>query len=96
MFSRTNKSYIFLIILVVVGALFFICLNNGRVQKITIPESIPLTVSQYKMFHDELIGMVNEQDPRVAMEYLHKMSRTNPSLMRSCHVLVHDIGRAAY
>lgn len=61
-----------------------------------LPISTPLTVAQYKTFHDELILIVNQQDPRAALEYLHRTSQTNPSLLRSCHALVHEIGRSAY
>ena len=83
-------------LLIVLGAGLLLGLNKKSEQKQNLPISTPLTVSQYKTFHDELIVMVNKDDPRVAMEYLRIKSQTNPSLMRSCHSLVHEIGRSAY
>ncbi len=74
----------------------FIGLNMTGEQSKYLPISTPLTVSQHKAFRDKLIMLVNQQDPRVALEYLHRTSQTNPSLLRSCHSLVHEIGRSAY
>ena len=39
---------------------------------------------------------MTEQDPREAIVLLLRESQTNPSIMRSCHALVHEIGHSAY
>ncbi len=92
----TKRAYILIATLLVVASCFAVSLSNGHEQKKNPLVSTPLTISQYRTFHDELIVMVNEQNPRVALEYLQKTSSSNPSLQRSCHSLVHAIGRATY
>ena len=96
MLTGNKKYYILFTALLLIATVVFV--DSSKIEKISKiePISAPLSVAQYKTFHDELIALVNQQDPRVALKYLDKSSQTNPALLRSCHSLVHEIGRATY
>ena len=55
-----------------------------------------LSEERYEEVKDEYVTLVREENPRVALEKLGDEMETDAALLRSCHPLVHDIGRAAY
>jgi plastocyanin len=52
--------------------------------------------ARYEAAKEEYVALVEERDPRVALERLGDEMETDEALLRSCHPLVHDIGHAAY
>ncbi len=56
----------------------------------------PLPTERYLALERELIGLATSSTPRVALDKLRSMIQTDDSVARSCHSLVHEIGRAAY
>ena len=55
-----------------------------------------LSTDEYKKESGKLIDILTRETPRVAIEVLKKDSAENPSISRSCHEMLHDLGRAAY
>jgi plastocyanin len=45
---------------------------------------------------EELLALVREENPRVALDHIRGEIETDDDLSRSCHALVHEIGREAY
>lgn len=54
-----------------------------------------LTVQEFKQYRDELLEVLDREDPKVAMERLGAMMEENPLIVQSCHALVHEIGHEA-
>jgi plastocyanin len=51
---------------------------------------------RYEERRDEFLALVRDENPRVALDQIREEIETNDTLSRSCHALVHEIGRAAY
>ena len=51
---------------------------------------------RYGEVKDELIALVRDENPKVALDRLWAETETDAALLDSCHPLVHEIGRAAY
>ncbi|MGH3147444.1 MAG: cupredoxin domain-containing protein [Rubrobacter sp.] len=51
---------------------------------------------RYEKKKDELVALMKEENPRVALDRLRQEIETDDRLSRSCHSLVHEIGREAY
>jgi plastocyanin len=58
--------------------------------------SSELSESEYEEAKDRYVALVRSEDPRVALDRLREETKTNDALLRSCHAMVHDIGREAY
>ena len=56
----------------------------------------PLSREAYINARDFFVAIVNNQDPKIALQQLREQTTTDDSLLRSCHVLTHDIGHAAH
>ncbi|MDP9478057.1 MAG: cupredoxin domain-containing protein, partial [Actinomycetota bacterium] len=52
--------------------------------------------ARYEKRKGELIALMREKNPRVALDRLRQEIETDDELSRSCHSLVHEIGREAY
>lgn len=55
-----------------------------------------LSDGEYEILRDQLFDIVNGQNPKVALEKLSESMDTSPSVLRSCHAFVHEIGHEAY
>ncbi|MEK7520340.1 MAG: hypothetical protein AAB581_03830 [Patescibacteria group bacterium] len=66
--------------------------RNSQIQ----PPSQPLPREAYQNVRDFFVAIVKNQDPKIALQQLQEQTTTNDSLLRSCHMLTHDIGHAAY
>lgn len=55
-----------------------------------------LTKEQLSTVKAGLITVVHEDGPKVALEELAKLMEKSPGVLRTCHGLVHEIGRQAY
>jgi plastocyanin len=55
-----------------------------------------LSDERYTERKDELLTLVREENPRVALDRMREEIETNDALSRSCHALVHEVGREAY
>ncbi len=66
------------------------------------PENSPpfvvneLTREEYMERKKEFLALLNTHDPRFALAQLREQVKTDDALLRSCHALVHEIGREAY
>ena len=49
-----------------------------------------------KKARGDLLALVRDEDPRAALVRLREEIEKDDALLRSCHPLVHDVGRAAY
>jgi hypothetical protein len=45
---------------------------------------------------DELLRILDEEDPRASLQVLTIAVNQNDAILRSCHAIVHDVGHAAY
>ena len=52
--------------------------------------------AHYEREKDKLIALMRREDPRAALDRLRSEIETDDRLSRSCHALVHEIGRKAY
>lgn len=55
-----------------------------------------INVTQLEFLKEKYITLVQEQDPRVAIETLEKESERNSEVLAVCHDILHQIGSAAY
>jgi len=52
--------------------------------------------ARYEEKKGELLALMKRENPRVALDRLRAEIETDDALSRSCHALVHEIGREAY
>jgi plastocyanin len=52
--------------------------------------------ARYEKKKDELVALMKRENPRVALDRIRAEIETDDALSRSCHSLVHEIGREAY
>jgi plastocyanin len=52
--------------------------------------------ARYEEKKDELVALMKRENPRVALDRLRTEIETDDALSRSCHSVVHEIGREAY
>ena len=97
------KKYIFTLLAVCAVVLLLLILSNRErnftkedVSSSSYTPSAELSNEEYLRIEKEMLALVREQDPRVAMAEMRKAVNGNPALTRSCHGIVHDIGHAAY
>ena len=55
-----------------------------------------LSDERYEERREELLTLVREENPRVALDHIRGEIETDDALSRSCHALVHEVGREAY
>ena len=55
-----------------------------------------LSTAQYVAIKEEFILLAKTHDPKFALTALRERIKTDTALLRTCHVLVHEIGHAAY
>jgi plastocyanin len=55
-----------------------------------------LSDERFEERKDEFLTLVREENPRVALDRIRGEIETDAALSRSCHALVHEIGREAY
>src|SRR5579859_4613913 len=58
--------------------------------------STKLSPEQYNTMSVKLTALVQQQNPRVALEALKKEMNQDPKVNASCHELLHELGRASY
>ncbi len=56
----------------------------------------PSPQQRYNSTRDELVSLLNQQNPTVAMEALAEKMQKDPQVSESCHALVHELGHAAF
>lgn len=87
----------FLIVVLIATAITYMRFNLP-IQK-TQPQPVvvkDLTLEEYKALKNELISYIEQATPRVALEALQKRMDSDPAVLRSCHSLVHEVGRSSY
>jgi hypothetical protein len=65
-------------------------------QNMDLKGSSELSGEEYKKVKEGFVGILNRQDPKIALNDLRERVKTDNALLRSCHVLTHDLGHAAY
>ena len=58
--------------------------------------SMELSKEEYEQLKLEFLQLEDEQNPKIALAELRARIKTDDALLRSCHALVHEMGRAAY
>ena len=88
--------FIFIITLIVTGAfLIYLRRDVGETGSQGLA-SQSLSSAEYEDIHHELINLLQEMDPKNALEKLSRDIKNNDALARSCHILAHEIGREAF
>ncbi len=91
--------------LAIFGVLVIVVLGYFKIQYKTITVDTSPTPSQetsswgspeYTKNLNDLIAVVNNQDPHIALQELAKRMQANEVVFQNCHVMAHAIGRAAY
>lgn len=59
-------------------------------------EAKELSREEYAKVKEEFLALMNAYDPKFALTELRERVKTDNTLLRSCHALVHEIGHAAY
>ena len=91
-----KKRVLLLILLLGLGFGFFIVeLTDHNDTKLAIGVT-ELSQEGYEEIKDDLIFIVQDQNPRVALAQLAEQIQMDGALLRSCHPLVHEIGHEAY
>jgi hypothetical protein len=91
--TKRNIIAVFLCLAFLIG---FVAYKNFWVhplKNINIKASRVLSGEEYTKIKEELL---NEQDPKIALSKLRERVKTDDALLRSCHLLTHDIGHSAY
>ncbi len=73
--------------------------NIGALSKNEKPRylgSDKLSEEGYEVAKEEFLKSVNDKDPAIALAELRERVKRDDSLLRSCHALVHEVGRASY
>ncbi len=96
--KRKRKIYwlVVLVPLVVLSVFFILTKNKSEPQK-PLPETKEITsIDPYTKNINELLKIVDEQDPRVALAELQHRMDTDPYVFQNCHAMAHEIGHEAY
>ncbi len=59
-------------------------------------EAGQLSKARYEEVKDDYVALVRDEDPQAALSKMRGEIETDDALARSCHALVHDIGRESY
>lgn len=59
-------------------------------------ESKELSSEEYAVVKKEFLTLMGASNPKIVLAELRERIKTDATLLRSCHSLVHDIGHAAY
>lgn len=94
-----NRIGLLALVLLALGAGSFALTRRAQpasdgVQDTMVSRPSPNTTTQD--VQRELLDIAKTQDPKRALLGLREMIHTDPALLRSCHPLVHEIGRIAY
>lgn len=65
-------------------------------REIDSASALRLSEQKYAAVKNKFIALAKEHDPRLALETLRKEIISDEALARSCHILTHEIGQAAY
>lgn len=96
---NTLKIYILLILLIIFSTLIFFNRNTQNTssnKSLILDFSKELTPQEYTKTRNEYVSLLLTQNPRVALDRVREQTKTNNSLLRSCHALTHDLGHIAY
>ncbi len=87
---------------VLLGSLYFLTYRSSLLQ-VSVQQGIAsstaiveLSQAEYTKAKTELLALESAENPRFALTTLRERMQTNNMLLRSCHALTHEIGRAAY
>jgi hypothetical protein len=98
---KRRNAYIALLILVAavtITAFFYFYSRPAEtveLQSLSF-ESRELTPAAFDAAVKEFTEIINNQNPRIALEELRKQINSDNATLRSCHDLVHEIGHQAY
>ncbi len=70
--------------------------NNISASAADIPASFEFLPGEYSAALRGYVNLLQKENPRSALIALRKDMNESPLILRNCHVLVHDIGHAAY
>ncbi|HLL40881.1 MAG TPA: cupredoxin domain-containing protein [Rubrobacteraceae bacterium] len=71
-------------------------LGSGEVEPAPGEEDGQLAEGRYEEVKGDYVALVRDEDPRAALSRMRGEIETDDALARSCHALVHDIGRESY
>lgn len=95
-----NKTNIIAVFLCFVFFVVVVAYQNFWVHtldmQIARQNSSELSSEEYTKVKQGFLAVVNEQNPKIALAELRERVKGNDALLRSCHLLTHDIGHAAY
>lgn len=87
----------FIIVGVIVLLFTFILYTSQQVVPTPHPTTIKdLSKTAYAALKTKLISQVEEDNPHAALQTLQREMDQDQAVLRSCHALVHEIGRSAY
>lgn len=98
---KKGKSFLIVVCIIIIGECLFLTRFNPdignwekkEIQRVPVHE---LNFQEYLAVRDQYRDVLKNENPGIALEELHEQSKTDGSLMRSCHALAHDLGREAY
>ncbi len=70
--------------------------KNSPSKPITQKATKTLSPEAYKKIRDTLVSITLNQNPKIALNTLAEMIKTNNAVARSCHALTHEIGQNAF
>jgi hypothetical protein len=70
--------------------------SQENTQTVQNPESERLSDTEYEAVRTKYLKIIDQQNPRVALDALDQEIQTNKPLLRSCHALTHEMGHEAY
>lgn len=93
------KTILSIVIILTVLCLLLFSLKTKQTKQSPPTTSIAsqeLSQKEYLSVRDELIQILSDQNPRIALTTLREKITSNEKIARSCHDLVHELGHKAY
>lgn len=92
-FFKMIVNLLLLVFILVVGLAILALITGKQTQS---KPSQNLSQADFKDRKNEYLELLKQEDPKVALTKLQKDIEADSSLARSCHTLVHELGRAAF
>lgn len=97
--KKLSRAHLAVLALFFGAVLLFVLLVALRVrvsvESSTVIDTPTLSSEEFEALKGELIEMLHERGPRESMRLLARRN-IDPRVLRTCHTLAHEVGRAAY
>lgn len=92
-----TRIYVATLLLVLfIGTFIYAFVIHEKEQLQKTPVATDLSKEQYELIKKQLVEQTELEDPKKALSVLEALSEKEAGVLRICHPLAHEVGRAAY